>query len=224
MLTRISDFSSWFGLSPEDEKKIRSLSASAAAMSAGMTHVQDYYALGAVCLVLQPKIIFEIGTYLGVTSDFFLKILPEVHVISIAYLNPPRFLFGNRYNNSELKKPQVGSAVERQNRSRFAQIYGSSHDIDPQAFVSKYGPVDMVLIDGDHSSEGVAQDTGLAQSLISPGGTICWHDANPKERYLPVRRFLESMPLSALATRDDYVGGIACWNLMIEEKLRQGQS
>jgi predicted O-methyltransferase YrrM len=224
MLKRCSDFSAWFGLSPDDQKRIRSLAESAAAMSAGMTHLQDYCALGAVCLAVRPQTIFEIGTYLGVTSDFFLKILPDVHVISIAYINPYRFLFGKRYNNSELRKRQVGSAVERQNRSRFTQIYGSSHDIDPQRFVSKYAPVDLVLIDGDHSGEGVAQDTRLAQSLISPGGTICWHDANPKERYLSVRRFLESMPLSALATQDDYIGGVACWNSMIEEKLYQEQS
>jgi predicted O-methyltransferase YrrM len=222
MLKRCSDFSTWFGLAPDAQKRIRALAESAAAMSSGMTHLRDYVALGAICLAVKPRSIFEIGTYLGVTSDFFLKLLPDVHVISIAYINPCRFLFGKRYNNSELRKRQVGSTVDRRHRSRFTQIYGSSHEIDPQTFIEKYTSVDLVLIDGDHSGEGVEQDTRLAQSLISPGGTICWHDANPKERYLPVRQFLESMPLLALATQDEYVGGVACWNLQIEEKLRQG--
>ena len=60
--------------------------------------------------------------------------------------------------------------------------------------------------------KGVALDTALAQKIISDSGVICWHDANPKPRYIEVREFLENtLALPAIATRDDYIGGIAAW-------------
>jgi predicted O-methyltransferase YrrM len=35
---------------------------------------------------------------------------------------------------------------------------------------------DLILIDGDHSKEGVLLDTLLARQTIRQGGIICWHD------------------------------------------------
>ncbi|TVX84037.1 class I SAM-dependent methyltransferase [Peribacillus simplex] len=35
---------------------------------------------------------------------------------------------------------------------------------------------DLILIDGDHSKEGVLLDTLLAHQTIQQGGIICWHD------------------------------------------------
>ncbi|MCY8939152.1 class I SAM-dependent methyltransferase [Peribacillus frigoritolerans] len=35
---------------------------------------------------------------------------------------------------------------------------------------------DLILIDGDHSKEGVFLDTYLARQTIRQGGIICWHD------------------------------------------------
>lgn len=35
---------------------------------------------------------------------------------------------------------------------------------------------DLILIDGDHSKEGVFLDTFLARQTIRQGGIICWHD------------------------------------------------
>jgi hypothetical protein len=37
---------------------------------------------------------------------------------------------------------------------------------------------DAVFIDGDHSFEGVAHDTGLAMDCVRAGGIIIWHDHN----------------------------------------------
>ncbi|TCJ01455.1 class I SAM-dependent methyltransferase [Cytobacillus praedii] len=35
---------------------------------------------------------------------------------------------------------------------------------------------ELILIDGDHSAEGVLLDTILARQTIRKGGIICWHD------------------------------------------------
>ncbi|MFW5713454.1 MAG: class I SAM-dependent methyltransferase [Brevefilum sp.] len=224
MLFRINDFAEWFKLPPEQVTFLQTLADTATRKAEGMTHYRDYLALGSVCLARQPATIFEIGTYLGVTSDFFLSLLPEVKIVSIAYVSPFPRLFGQNYNNSELRRSQVGSAVNPADRGRFVQLYGDSHKLLPGELLTQFGPFDLFFIDGDHSREGVAQDTTLAQAVLSEKGTICWHDANPKERYQGVRDYLEEMPAKAVATEDNYIGGVACWSPEIEERLSKAST
>ena len=38
------------------------------------------------------------------------------------------------------------------------------------------GPVDLALIDGDHSAEGVRIDCRLIKPLVRHGGHVCFHD------------------------------------------------
>jgi predicted O-methyltransferase YrrM len=114
----------------------------------------------------------------------------------------------------------VGCCVATERRSRFQQIIGDSHKLEPDQMEAQYGRFDLIFIDGDHSRKGVHLDTGLALQLLNDGGTICWHDANPKPKYLAVREYLEQeLPMTALATADTYLGGVACWNRMISQSL-----
>jgi predicted O-methyltransferase YrrM len=75
-----------------------------------MTVLDDYHALAAILLGTRPRRIFEIGTYRGVTSDFFLQVLPEVEVVSIAFVPEPSFWsnFHRKYNNTDLPVDMVG--------------------------------------------------------------------------------------------------------------------
>ncbi len=195
---------------------LEKLAKEAALLSQGMTHYEDYLALGALLEYGKPKRIFEIGTFQGVTSDFFLQVLPDVHVISIAYVS--RRCFGKKFNNSELSKREVGCYIPLQRRDRFTQLIGDSHRLKPESFKKQYGSVDLVFIDGDHTLSGVRADTDLAFRILAPGGSICWHDANPKESYRSVREYLEIIPQKLIATSDHYVGGIAYWNPLTEER------
>lgn len=211
MLTRINSFFDYFSLDESSRIMGEKAAVEAAEMSKGMMDVKDYLALAAVCLARRPRTIFEIGTYLGVTSNFFLRLLPECRVVSIAYVNPMIALFGKKSNNSDLPKEKVGSKVDIAMKSRFEQLYGDSHELNAKDMLEEHGSFDMILIDGDHSYDGVAQDTALARKMLMESGVLCWHDANPKEKYLEVREFLEkSADFSAIATFDDYIGGIAC--------------
>lgn len=50
---------------------------------------------------------------------------------------------------------------------------------------------------------------------------ILWHDANPKSKYMDVRKYLENeLELDAIATRDDFIGGIAYWSPELESCLK----
>lgn len=223
MLTRIPDFFPFLDLAPASATRGRDAAATAAGRSAGMTHRRDYEALAAVALRFQPRRIFEIGTYKGVTSDFFLSLLPECEVVSIAYQNPIWSLLGPSSNNSELPRAAIGSEVQARHRARFTQLLGDSHKLDASAMLRRHGAFDLVFVDGDHTGVGVAQDTVLAQAVLAANGSICWHDANPKPAYREVRTFLEEkLPLRAIATADDYIGGVACWNKFVNERLAQG--
>ena len=231
MLTRIDSFFSLLSV-PESDREIGLSAARLAAERAGrMVHLKDYEALAAIALHYRPRRVFEIGTYVGTTSDFFLSMLPECEVVSIAFTNPrwriPGRSYINRllpvfrpaYNNSELSREQIGSQVASERRGRFTQLYGDSHRLDSRALLQSYGRFDLVFIDGDHSARGVSLDTELAKNITTESGVICWHDANPKPRYMSVRRYLEAeLDLTAAATKADYVGGIAAWSREIEQR------
>ncbi len=147
--------------------------------------------------------------------------LPECEVVSIAYANSRWNLLAKRFNNSELLPERIGSEVAEERVSRFRQVYGDSHQLDPSRLVADFGTFDLVFIDGDHSRSGVRQDTELALSVIDDRGVICWHDANPKRKYAEVRAYLEQeRSLFALATTDDYIGGIACWSRDLEARVK----
>ena len=218
MLMRKKDWFSVFNLPASDHDAAAAM-ARALEVSAGMMHKTDIESLAALLAWRKPKRVFEIGTYKGASSDLFLTLLPQAQVISIAFVQD--LGLGGRYNNDDLPPDQVGALVSPENRPRFTQLIGDSHAINPADFIRTHGRMDLVFIDGDHSREGVGQDTDLAHAILAPGGAIAWHDANPKRKYLGSRLFLEEdMPQLALATEDDYIGGVACWTAALERQLR----
>lgn len=220
MLYRVDCLFDWFGTSDSDRTVAKQLSQEAFLASEGMTSLNDYFALSAVCLHYKPKLIFEIGTYLGVTSDFFLKLLPDCEVVSIAYSEDILSFLKKRYNNSSLSKKEIGSRIGTERRNRFHQMYGDSHKLTADALSNRFGVFDMVFIDGDHCADGVRQDTELTRTLITDDGIICWHDANPKDKYKDVQKYLENeLSVYAIATMDNYPGGIACWTKDIEKRI-----
>lgn len=218
MLQRHADWFPVLKVDPVARDRARSVMAATLEISAGMMHQRDIEALTALLLALQPKRIFEIGTYKGASSEMMLQLLPEAQVISIAFVNPAET---RQFNNDDLGEEEVGALVSAENRSRYTQLIGDSHQIDPAAFVRDHGRMDLVFIDGDHSRDGVRQDTELADAILAPGGAIAWHDANPKKRYIGSRLFLEQdLDRLALATTDDFIGGVALWTGALERQLR----
>lgn len=221
ILDRISDFFDYFKISSERKEQLKLLAEEAALLADGMTDYKDYLALGALLEYHQPKFLFEIGTYKGVTTNFFLKVLPNCNILSLAYINPKKRFFSKKFNNSELTKEEVGSFVTLENQSRYTQLIGDSHKIDPTEFIQSYKKVDFIFIDGDHSAKGVELDTHLALKIMEDDALIAWHDANPKEKYQEVRHYLEQeCPLKSIATFDDYIGGVAAHSQKIDQFLK----
>lgn len=220
MLQRHADWFSVLKVGSAARERARVVMSETLEVSQGMMHLKDVEALSALLLALKPKRIFEIGTFRGASSQMMLRLLPKVEVISIAFVNDEAT---RKFNNDELAVEDVGALVSAENRPRYTQLIGDSHKIDPEAFVRDHGRMDLVFIDGDHSREGVRQDTELARAILAKGGAIAWHDANPKKRYIGSREFLEQdLPELALATADDFIGGVALWTEKLERDLRKG--
>jgi predicted O-methyltransferase YrrM len=169
--------------------------ADAAATSQMRAH--DYAVLGGYLLATAPALVFEIGTYLGATSEFILGLLPSARVVSIATTDAA-------YNTSHLTADQIGSLVTH--RDRYTQLIGDSHDLTPGAFVDRHGRPDLVFIDGDHTSGGVRQDTHLALGVLAEGGAIFWHDAAHR-RYPGVAEFLGAWHETVIRE-----GNLALWS------------
>ncbi|MFA5504794.1 MAG: class I SAM-dependent methyltransferase [Vulcanimicrobiota bacterium] len=210
---RIDSFFDELETPPEKAKRILEMAMIYAERSQGMMHLEDLKALGAALVHLQPEKLFEIGTFRGNSADFCLTLLPNLQVVSIAYVAPLFGILGPKYNNYHKRKGEIGSTVRAENQSRFKQLYGDSHKLSAVDLLSDFGYFDFVLIDGDHSALGVAQDTTLASQILNPQrGAVCWHDANPLKKFESVRIFLEQhLPVQAVATRDNFIGGIAHW-------------
>lgn len=142
----------------------------------------DYAILGGYLLAREPMFMFEIGTYYGATSQFVLDLLPSARVVSIATVD-------RRYNNSDLALDEIGQLVTY--RDRYVQLIGDSHALKPEVFITEYGRPDLVFIDGDHSFDGVSQDSHLALAILAKGGAVFWHDA-AHPRYTRVATFLQA--------------------------------
>src|ERR1700730_14830617 len=98
MLMRIRSFTDYFEISDIERALVRDASMAYAKKANGMMHEKDYNALGTTLLFFKPKRLFEIGTYLRITSDFCLSLLPASTLVSIAYINPVGLSSNRNYN------------------------------------------------------------------------------------------------------------------------------
>lgn len=64
-------------------------------------------------------------------------------------------------------------------------LRGDSHDarMKERTRLALGGPADFILIDGDHTYEGVKRDFDLYRDLVAPGGMIAFHDIVPDARF-----------------------------------------
>lgn len=158
----------------------------------------ELVALNALVRSLNPRCVFEIGTFDGRTTLNLAANSPSEATIFTLDLPPKgpratRLPLDDRdrlflpWNTSERR--YVGTDCE----VRITQLLGDSATFDFSPF---YGTIDFVFIDGSHSYQYVCHDTEEALRLLRPkGGTIAWHDyAN--SNWPGVTRALNEMYLS----------------------------
>jgi Methyltransferase domain len=131
-------------------------------------------ALEGVLSQRKPRLAIEIGTYEGGSLSFLARHCEQVHTFDLDDLVEDRTRYDNvtfHIGDSKLLLPALLSELERDGRE-----------------------VDLALIDGDHSAEGVRGDLqNLLDSPATRSALILLHDTMNEE----TRRGIESVGLAA---------------------------
>jgi predicted O-methyltransferase YrrM len=142
-------------------------------MQPGTQTIDGLFFLVSLAKELEARVLFEIGTFTGLTAWCLARNLPgaEVNTLDI----PPRESPLLQLEESDVHRAGgVPMAYESlQHAGVVRQHWGDSATFD---FSSWRGGCDLVYIDGAHSEEYVESDTANALEMISPSGAIVWDD------------------------------------------------
>jgi cephalosporin hydroxylase len=127
-----------------------------------------------------PVTLAEIGCDLGGTLWAWRQACPEARVYGIT-LNDNGPATGGQGNNRPLYTH--GATIR----------LGDSHKLASRAWLARElagDPLDVLVIDGDHSYNGVRRDYELYSPLVRVGGLVLIHDVvNAKDTRVDVPRF-----------------------------------
>lgn len=139
-----------------------------------------YQTLATLAKTLQPKTIFEFGTYLGVSAyTMALNSPPDcrIYTVDLPDAALPGMVPGlNRQDQNHVTKSRfrVGEAFLRSSRRhQVIQIREDSMTFHAEQCATN---VDLVFVDGGHSLPVITKDTENAFRILSPNGAILWDD------------------------------------------------
>ena len=139
-----------------------------------------YYTLGSLVRALQPKIILEFGTYLGVSAYTMALNAPQscrlytVDLPDAAQAGPSHAL--NRIDQGHIhtSRGRVGQAfLGTPQETLITQIRADSLSLQIKDHLAQ---ADLILVDGGHSTPIVTRDTENAFSVLASKGVIVWDD------------------------------------------------
>jgi predicted O-methyltransferase YrrM len=111
----------------------------------------------------KAKNIFEFGTFTGRSTYFFTFATPQTMVTTLDLPPGPGRTI-----------PDVGTYFLNSDRQdRITQLLCDSRKFDPSPYEKS---MDFIFVDGDHSYDGVKNDTEKAFQMLASGGVILWHD------------------------------------------------
>lgn len=135
------------------------------AFISGGSGVLDYAFLKAIALKFQIRGYLEIGSFIGESMDAVSRVVKECYSISL-----PDVSLEELFNNKGMRN----FASYFMNRENVVQYKGDSKEFDFNLINTN---IQFVFIDGDHSYNGVYQDTRNIFDFINIDETIVvWHD------------------------------------------------
>jgi cephalosporin hydroxylase len=135
-----------------------------------------------------PRVVVEIGTARGGTFYAWCQVAaPDALIVSIDLADGA---FGGGYTPADI------SAVRRYGRpeQQLHFMQDDSHAAETRARLEEIlrrEEIDFLMIDGDHTYEGVRQDFEMYAPLVGDGNPIAFHDIvpHPKDSLCEVERF-----------------------------------
>jgi predicted O-methyltransferase YrrM len=137
-----------------------------------------------------PEVIYEIGTYRGVTAQTLAINFPDAHIFTLDLKPGEKSFIPGSVGDNTLLDNQKGHSADN-----ITQLWSDSSFIKYQSYF-----VDVVLIDGGHTYEQVIVDTVLALRHLSLNGMIIWHDYTEWEGVTRALDYLsQSIPITHVA-------------------------
>lgn len=145
----------------------------------GKQNQAELFIVNTIARHVKADAIFEFGTFTGRTTYFLTFSSANTSVVT---LDLPPDTSGRYIEN-------VGYYFKGTGRDdRIKQIFMDSKKFDPAPYKKS---MDLIFIDGDHSYEGVKNDTEKALEMLKPGGIILWHDYGASNDLGLVKFFVE---------------------------------
>jgi predicted O-methyltransferase YrrM len=165
----------------------------------------------------QPRRIFEFSTYLGLMTEFMLRLSPTSEITTLE--DPFVFPF-------ELS----GYHISPENKDRCTEIFVDYNEL--YGVINDYQKMDMIFIGNvcDHSEAYVSALTSAARQMVKEDGIIIWHGVASAS--LHARRYLHCNDnIKCIAPPDDgnamlripseIEQGIALWSKDIQKMINR---
>lgn len=146
----------------------------------GSIRPQEAQVVGALLVKLQPKNIFEFGTYKGFSTLHLLE--NSSNDTKIFTLDLPLAQDSANFRHDLVEAHRDMKNIEHNTERYFVksprknqiiELFGDSMTFDYSPYVGK---IDFIFIDANHSYSYVKSDTENALKMLSSGGVILWHD------------------------------------------------
>lgn len=140
--------------------------------------IEELAILAVITREVQPRNVFEIGTYRGRTAlNFALNSPVECRVCTMDLPPAQRDEFKRSTHTADAALIEASATgVDYRGKTgaeKIVQLFGDSTSYD---FSPYRNQMDIVFVDGAHHLAAVMSDTRNALEMIRPGGWIIWHD------------------------------------------------
>lgn len=158
-----------------------------------MTSVADRSAIIELLRMVNAQDVVEIGVHEGYTAACVLENVESVLCYRGIDVLPGYIPIWPHQRQQRELSAYPAQAVQDERFTLILRERGS-FDLNPD----DVGKCDAMIIDGDHSRQGVLNDTELACHCVRSGGMVIWHDCCP-EWINEVQPVLEEMIVAGLA-------------------------
>jgi predicted O-methyltransferase YrrM len=140
----------------------------------GWLEAEDYrydmrVALRTIAKLMKPKLYLEIGVWRGWSMAQVLDVVPTVRAVGID-------LWKSNYAGVATSSPDF--VTQELSPRPVTLLTGDSAKV-MQGMINKAEKYDLILVDGDHTTQGAIKDLFTAVSLLADGGVLIFDDLVP---------------------------------------------
>ncbi len=144
--------------------------------------IEELYYIAAITRSIEPRRIFEFGTFRGRTTLNLALNSADEAVIYTLDLPPEgveraeqeRDLLPSDRTTFQTRANEAGRHFQQHPAGhKIVQLSGNSLQFD---FAQYWGKMDLIFVDAAHAYRFVKSDSENAFQMLAPGGVILWHD------------------------------------------------